>query len=500
MIGPVSGDFTPALSGRIGMDAFVIRGGTPLHGSIRINGAKNAALPLMAAALLTDQPITLRDVPNLVDIRNMSALLAELGCSCQRDESARQSLNLDPSDSRQSAPLLLRTTVESASHARYDIVRTMRASVCVLGPLLARRGVARVAMPGGCAIGDRPIDLHLKGLAALGAAVELDSGDIVLTAPANKAGGRRLRGARIFLGGRFGSTALGTANVMSAATLAEGETLIEGAACEPEIVDLAALLTQMGAQIQGAGTPRIVIQGVDSLAGADHTIVPDRIEAGTFMIAAALTQGEVTLSNCPLDSMMAVTETLRQAGVEVTPTNRDDPTRATCAVRLASDLRPTQITTQPHPGFPTDLQAQLMALMCLARGNSVLTERIFPQRFLHVAELTRLGARLVREGSTVIVSGVDQLVGAPVMASDLRASASLVLAALAAKGETVLRRVYHLDRGYEKMEQALAALGADIRRTPENQGIAFSALAHVGDYMPQSKSPQPPSSVGAPVT
>lgn len=471
------------------MDAFVIRGGKPLSGTIRVNGAKNAALPLMAASLLTDQPILLRDVPDLADIRNMRSLLAELGCECRRLESGPQSLKLEAPRRADAAPLQLQTTVESACHARYDIVRTMRASVCVLGPMLARRGRARIAMPGGCAIGDRPIDLHLKGLAALGAEIHLDSGDMVLTAPPSSGGGRRLRGARVFLGGRFGSTVLGTANIMSAATLAEGETIIECAACEPEIVDLAALLTTMGARIEGAGTPRVRVCGVEQLGGAEHTVIPDRIEAGTFMIAGAITGGDVTITNCPVDAMMAVTETLREIGVGVDVVDQSDPLRATCRVLRPGGMSPTQITTQPHPGFPTDLQAQLMALVCLAKGNSVITERIFPQRFLHVAELSRLGARLTREDATVIVTGVDRLVGAPVMASDLRASAGLVLAGLAAEGQTTIRRVYHLDRGYERMEIGLRTLGADIERVRDEQGVG-APIQQVGDFDLQ------PASVG----
>lgn len=476
------------------MDAFVIRGGRSLSGSLRINGAKNSALPIMAAALLTDQPIILEDVPDLADIRNMSALLAEVGCDVHRIEPPRDSFELAPAARGAHRPLRLHTTHESASHARYDIVRTMRASVCVLGPLLARRGVARVAMPGGCAIGDRPIDLHLRGLQALGAKAELDSGDMVLTAPRGASGVRRLRGARVFLGGRFGSTVLGTANVMAAATLAEGTTVIECAACEPEISDLASILCAMGARIEGAGGPRVTVHGVESLTGASHHIIPDRIEAGTFMIASAITGGDITLTNCPLDAMMAFTETLRETGViiEIQEVRMDpsgagvtgaDLMRAVCRIRSAGPLAPAQVTTQPHPGFPTDLQAQLMAMLSLARGNSVITERIFPQRFLHVAELARLGAELVREGASVIVSGVDHLVGAPVMASDLRASAGLVLAGLAAQGDTIVRRVYHLDRGYERMEMALRAVGADIERVREEQTVGAGSL-QVGDFTP----------------
>lgn len=442
------------------MDTFVIRGGRRLSGRLAVKGSKNAALPLMAAALLTDQAVTLRDVPDLADIRNMLRLLGELGCA-RTDERGGWGDSIG-----------LRTADESQSQARYDIVRTMRASVCVLGPLVARRGEARVSMPGGCAIGDRPVDLHLRGLEALGAEIELDGGDIIARAPARSGGGRRrLRGAPIFLGGAFGSTVLGTANIMSAATLAEGTTTIESAACEPEVVDLARLLTSMGARIRGAGSPRIIIEGVEELGGANHRVIPDRIEAGTFMCAAAITNGDIVLENCPLDALMASTCVLREAGVHVDSiTPGTDPMRATARVTCERVLRPVEVTTQPHPGFPTDLQAQLMALLCLADGNSVVTEKIFPERFLHVAELARMGARLFRQGPTVIVSGVKRLRGAPVMASDLRASAGLVLAGLAAEGTTVVNRVYHLDRGYERMEERLAGLGASVSRVDEKAG------------------------------
>lgn len=443
------------------MDAFVIEGGRRLEGRLRVNGAKNAALPLMAAALLTDQPLTLRDIPPLADIRNMVALLGELGCSHEAPEDG---------------VLRLQARDESKSHARYDIVRTMRAGICVLGPLLARRGEARVSLPGGCAIGDRPIDLHLRGLVALGATVFLKGGDIIAKAPR-----RRLKGGRVFLGGAFGSTVLGTANVMSAAALADGQTIIESAACEPEVVDLATMLNAMGANIRGAGSPRIIVEGVRDLRGIDHTVIPDRIEAGTLMCAAAITNGSLLLENCPLDALMAVSDRLEAAGVQMKALDRNgnpssdpipagvDPMRVT--VRVASErvLRPVEITTQPHPGFPTDLQAQLMALLTLAEGNSVITEKIFPERFLHVAELSRMGARLFRQGPTVIISGVRRLVGAPVMASDLRASASLVLAGLAAEGTTIVNRVYHLDRGYHKMEDRLASVGASVKRVDDKE-------------------------------
>jgi UDP-N-acetylglucosamine 1-carboxyvinyltransferase len=424
------------------MDYFRIQGGRRLSGRIRVDGSKNAALPLMAAALLTDEPIRLRNVPDLSDIRNMAGLLGELGVDLQRSGDE----------------IRLRSSDPDRSHARYEIVRTMRASICVLGPMLAKRRRAVVSMPGGCAFGARPVDLHLRGLEALGARIELRGGDIVATAA-------RLKGSTIFLGGPFGSTVLGTANVMSAATLAEGVTIIESAACEPEIVDLARLLNAMGARIRGAGSPRIVIEGVEELGGADHEVLPDRIVAGTYAVAAAMTNGEIVLDDFPYDALLAAIDRLNEIGVCVAPLDpAADPTR--CAVRITSDrlLRPTVITTQPHPGFPTDLQAQFMALLSLANGNSVITEKIYPERFMHVAELTRMGARLYRQGSVVVVAGGGRLIGAPVMAGDLRASACLVLAGLAAEGETVVHRVYHLDRGYHRLEESLNRLGACIER------------------------------------
>lgn len=434
------------------MDMFRIKGGARLEGTIAVKGAKNAALPLMAAPLLCDQPVTIHGIPDLADVRNMLRLLAELGC--------------EHSDGGQGhgGTMRLHSTELTQTHARYDIVRTMRASICVLGPLLAARGTARVSMPGGCLIGARPVDLHLRGLRALGAEIELDNGDIVAHAP-----GGRLRGARVFLGGTFGSTVLGTANVMSAATLAEGTTIIEGAACEPEIVDLATLLNAMGASVEGAGGPRIIVHGMESLHGADHTVMPDRIEAGTLMCAAAITNGDVTIENCPLDAMMSITDRLEAVGVRIDVKDQDDPMRATCRVTAERMLTPIEVATQPHPGFPTDLQAQLMALLCLASGNSVVTEKIFPDRFMHVPELARMGAQLLRQGPTVVVSGTAKLIGAPVMASDLRASAGLVLAGLAAQGETRVLRVYHLDRGYERLDERLNSLGAEIERVDEDQ-------------------------------
>lgn len=438
------------------MDAFVIQGGNRLKGRVRVNGSKNASLPLMAATLLTDQPVHLRGVPRLADIANLRKLLSELGVSQGELASGERGLDLS-----------FRADDHSRCHAPYDTVRTMRASICVLGPLLARRGLARVSMPGGCAFGDRPVDLHLRGLRALGAHIALEQGDIVARAPVSG----RLRGARVFLGGPFGSTVLGTANVMSAATLAEGVTVIECAACEPEVVDLASLLNKMGAHVRGAGTPRIVVEGVKELHGATHDVIPDRIEAGTYMMASAITNGHLTLENCPMDALMALLDVFEHVGVHVRPLEGRGDDLMSAAVEVSSDrvLRPAHVTTQPHPGFPTDLQAQTMALLCLAHGNSVITERIYQERFLHVAELSRMGAQLFRQGPTVVVSGVRELIGAPVMASDLRASASLILAGLAASGRTVVRRVYHLDRGYERMEERLKSLGADIARVDDRE-------------------------------
>ncbi|MFG0292765.1 MAG: UDP-N-acetylglucosamine 1-carboxyvinyltransferase [Phycisphaerales bacterium JB050] len=437
------------------MDAFVIKGGNTLSGSIEINGSKNACLPLMAATLLSDQPITLHHVPRLADISNMLSLLERLGCS------------VDEHDSAGARSITLMSEDESISLAPYDIVRTMRASVCVLGPMLAKRGEARVSMPGGCAIGDRPIDLHLRGLRALGAEISLEGGDVVARVPSSG----RLKGNTIFLGGAFGPTVLGTANVMSAATLAEGTTIIEAAACEPEVVDVARLLNAMGARIEGAGTPRITIHGVDTLGGAEHRVIPDRIEAGTYVMAAAITGSRLRLTNYPADALIAAQDQFERMGVTVRPTDppTTDPLRREVEISRSGPILPTTVSTQPHPGFPTDLQAQLMAMACIAEGNSVITERIYEQRFLHVAELSRMGANLLRQGSTVVVAGVPKLVGAPVMASDLRASASLVLAGLAAQGETIIRRVYHLDRGYEQMERQLRLLGARIERVDERE-------------------------------
>lgn len=421
------------------MDAFVIQGSNRLRGEIQISGAKNAALPILAASILCDGETVLRNVPDLHDVRQMCILLNKLGVVAQREEDGA---------------IRLRVEDEMNCHAEYELVSKMRASVCVMGPLLAKRRRAQVAMPGGCAIGDRPVNLHVRGLQALGADAELVNGDMTLKV-------KKLRGAEIFLGGPFGSTVTGTANLLMAATLAEGRTVIESAACEPEIVDLAEFLNKCGARIVGHGTPRITVEGVASLTGAEHNVMPDRIETGTFIVAAAVTNGEITMPNARLEHLLAVVHAFRQVGVIIDKSDKG------MVVSSSRRLEPTEFTTQPYPGFPTDLQAQAMVLLSLADGNSIITEKVFPDRFLHVAELNRMGAHLRKEGPTVIVEGVKKLIGAPVMASDLRASAALVLAGLIAKGKTTIHRVYHIDRGYEKIEEKLGKVGADITRIKE---------------------------------
>ncbi len=440
------------------MDKFVIQGGQRLAGRIRVEGAKNATLPLMATSLLTSEEVTLTNVASLADVVSMRKLLNTLGVEIHLGDERISMQTKDP----------------NAIEAPYEQVRTMRASICILGPMLARRKKAIISMPGGCAFGDRPVDLHLRGLEKLGAKIELRNGNIHASAD-------RLKGATVFLGGPFGSTVLGTANVMSAATLAVGRTVIESAACEPEVVDLADMLISMGAKIRGAGGPRIIIDGVDELGGVSHRVMPDRIVAGTYAIAAAITNGEIVIDDFPYDSLLAVVDRLALIGVNVHKITPDADDRS-CTVRVTSErqLKPTVITTQPHPGFPTDLQAQFMALLCFAQGNSVITEKIYPERFMHVAELSRMGAQLLRHGPTVVVSGGGRLVGAEVMASDLRASASLVLAALASEGETTVNRVYHLDRGYQRMEETLRQLGARIERVKKPQVVAEGSALGAG--------------------
>ena len=420
------------------MDVLRIEGPVRLSGQVAVNGSKNASLPIMAAALLAGGPSTFSSVPNLSDVRVFGDLLTSLGCEVERTSTGAMRIDA--------------TTVDNPV-GEYEIVRKMRASICILGPLLARCGHVEVSMPGGCAIGDRPINLHLRGLRELGAKIHLKNGYVIAEAPA---GG--LHGASIFLGGSFGSTVLGTANVMMAATLAKGRTVIESAACEPEIADLAHCLNEMGARIGGIGSPRLTIEGVAHLNPIEYNVIPDRIEAGTFMAAAAITAGKLDILNCRLDDMMAVVDKLREIGVSFIKWIGEN------SVVGSERFRPADITTQPYPGFPTDLQAQFMALLALADGNSVVIEKIFPDRFMHVAELNRMAADLRKEGPAVIVAGVKKLIAAPVMASDLRASAALVIAALAAEGTTIINRVYHIDRGYERIEERLNPLGAKIFR------------------------------------
>jgi UDP-N-acetylglucosamine 1-carboxyvinyltransferase len=433
------------------MDSFLIRGGHRLKGKIEVSGSKNSALPILAACLMADGKTTLKGVPRLSDIDSMCKLLGELGAHVYRHEAHATT----PALPTLNGPLDIENRDESRIEARYDIVKTMRASICVLGPLLAKRGRAVVSIPGGCAIGDRPVDLHVRGLQKLGAEFRTENGNIV-----GEVRGR-LKGCRMYLGGAQGPTVLGTINVLSAAALAEGETVLVGAACEPEVVDCAELLIKMGARIKGHGTPEIRIDGVDKLNGCEHRIIPDRIECGTFIIAAAITNGELELKNCNLDHLIAVQDRLDEVGVKIERSN------GTIYVSSSRRINTVEMTTQPFPGFPTDLQAQLMALLCLGDGISVITERIFPDRFLHVGELNRMGARVRKEGPTAIIQGVKELQGAAVMASDLRASAALVLAGLVAKGTTRIDRVYHIDRGYEKIEQKLNAVGAHIERVKE---------------------------------
>ena len=417
------------------MEKFLIEGGTPLRGTVRVSGAKNAAIPIMAAAILADGPVTLKEVPRLRDVATLATILGELGVRVERVADL----------------LRLETLNNDLVEAPYDMVRKMRGSICVLGPLLARRGAATVSLPGGCIIGVRPVDLHIKGLRALGADIQIKHGDIIASA-------KRLKGAEMYLGGAFGSTVTGTENVMSAAVLAEGTTVIEGAACEPEVEDLGNFLNAMGARVKGHGSPRIEIEGVDKLHGGEYSIIPDRIEAGTFMIAAAATGGSVRIENMRLDHLRAATDKLLEIGVSVTSGGG--------AVHVKADGRPkaTDIVTLPYPGIATDLQAQFMALLALGDGISVITEKIYPDRFMHVPELCRLGAYIKKEGPNAIVSGVREFSGARVMASDLRASAALVVAGMAARGVTEINRVYHIDRGYESIEQKLNGLGASIRR------------------------------------
>lgn len=423
------------------MDKFLIRGGKALRGKITISGAKNSALPCLAATLLTPETVILHNVPYVKDLITQRRLLEDLGATVLTPE--------------------LRTHKITASgievfEAPYQLVKTMRASVLALGPLLARFGQAKVSLPGGCAIGTRPIDLHLKAFEQLGAAVTLESGDVVARAPQGRLIGADVSFEKI--------TVTGTENVMMAAVLARGKTTIHNAAQEPEILDLAELLNKMGARVKGAGTATIEIDGVENLSGAEHTIIPDRIETGTFIVAAAITQGELEITNCQPEHLTAVIEKLRETGVEIEELNQSSLLVKCCA----DGLRGRSVTTEPHPKFPTDMQAQYMALMTQAEGTSNIIETIFENRFMHASELRRMGANIQILGNEALVKGQTKLHGAPVLASDLRASASLVLAGLAADGETLIDRVYHIDRGYENIIKKLSSVGANVERLTNN--------------------------------
>jgi UDP-N-acetylglucosamine 1-carboxyvinyltransferase len=418
------------------MDSLLIRGGVPLYGDVQISGSKNSTLPIMAAALLTAEKCVIRRVPALSDVHFMASIIASLGAEVKVEPGC--------------------VTIQAAKikpHGDYELIRKMRGSICILGPLLARLRRARVSLPGGCVIGTRPIDLHLKGMRELGAEIPIRNGYVCAVA-------KRLQGREIFMGGRSGPTVLGTDNVMMAATLAEGVTVIHSAACEPEVVDLANFLNAMGARITGAGSPTITIVGVKALHGVEWEVIPDRIEAATYAVAAAASGGEVNLLGARADHLSAVTDKLREAGVKV------ERNGAIINVKRGSRLKSVDVTTQPYAGFPTDVQAQMMALMCLVPGMSIITERIFESRFTHAAEMGRLGADISIEGPSAIIKGGKPLSGAPVMASDLRASAALVIAGLSARGETKVNRIYHLDRGYEDIDGKLRKLGARVERVP----------------------------------
>jgi len=416
------------------MDKIIVHGGHPLAGTVKISGSKNSALPILAATLLTKDPCVIQRVPDLSDVHYMLQILAHLGADVER---ASGTVTVKAEQVNSVAP--------------YEIVRKMRASICVLGPLLGREKEATVSLPGGCVIGDRPIDLHLRGFEALGAAVRVHGGNVKVFAPS-------LHGATISLKGKFGTTVLGTDNVVMAAVLAEGTTIIEDAACEPEVVDLANFLNKMGANIKGAGSSQIVIEGVKELHGAEHEVIPDRIEAGTFLIAGAIAGREVTVNRVKSEHLNAVTDALLACGFRVGGAN------ASLTIHANGSLKPLDLRTQPYPGFPTDMQAQMCALLSTAAGESSVTECIFPQRFMHVSELKRMGAAIDLDGTTANIRGVDNLSGAPVMASDLRASAALILAGLLADGTTEISRVYHIDRGYEMIDEKLEELGARIER------------------------------------
>ena len=421
------------------MEKLIISGGTPLKGTVHISGSKNSALPIIAATLLTAEPCVVRGVPNLSDIDTMVRILKFLGVEASFDTKHG----------------ILHVCAEHPlGVAPYEWVRKMRASVCLLGPLLARLKKTKVSLPGGCVIGDRPIDLHIKGLRRLGAHISVENGYVYAQC-------KELVGTDVFLCGRYGSTVLGTANILMAATLAKGTTTIESAACEPEIEDLANFLNKMGAKIKGAGSHIIEVEGVRQLHGAEHTVISDRIEAGTFLVAAAITGGDIEIKGAHAEHLCALRDKLEESGTDIQRANGN------IRVRGRGNLTSSDVITMPYPGFPTDMQAQMSALMTLTPGISVITEKVFPNRFMHLSEMARLGANVALEGNSAIIKGVERLSGAPVMASDLRASAGLVLAGLAAEGETEVNRIYHVDRGYERIDAKLRALGANIERVDE---------------------------------
>ena len=425
------------------MDKLIVHGGTTLKGSINISGAKNASLPILAAALLTEDDVIIRRVPDVSDTNYMIQILSALGAEVERSSGT---VRICSKDIIHDAP--------------YELVRKMRASICVMGPLLARLGKAKVSLPGGCVIGDRPVDLHLKGLRAIGTEIDMEGGNMDMQAP------NGLIGAEVDLRGKHGPTVLGTDNLMMAAVLAKGTTVIESAACEPEVVDLADFLNSMGAKIEGAGTRRITIEGVEKLHGVEHTIIPDRIEAGTFMVAGAMAgckENGITLNRVRKDHLEPVTEKLIEAGHDVV----FNEAGSSVTVKPGDNPKGCRITTAPHPNFPTDMQAQFASLFAVTDGISVIEDTIFPQRFMHCAEMTRMGADIKVDNGTAVITGVKQLSAAPVMASDLRASAALVLSALTAKGSTDIHRLYHIDRGYEHIDEKLLMLGANVERVRE---------------------------------
>lgn len=422
------------------MDIFKIKGGTPLKGAVEISGAKNAALPIFAACLLTQEPCRIENVPELSDIHFMAEILRALDVSVTQVDQNTWDIHAK----------------KLAHRAPYELVRKMRASVCLMGPMVGRLRRAEVSLPGGCILGPRPIDLHLKGFSRLGCTYTLDSGYVHLD-------GTHLKGGTVFLGGRYGSTVTGTANVIMAAVLAPGTTCIESAAMEPELIDLCHMLNKMGAQIEGIGSPRLMIQGVDRLKGVTHRLIPDRIEAGTFLLAAPITGGSIEVKGVRQDHLGALIDKMEEVDIPLEWTAPDVLKVGPCE----HALRPSEVVTLPYPGFPTDLQAQFTILMLKTPEISILTERVYPKRFMHVPELQRMGASITQEGASAIVRGT-QLSGAPVMSSDLRASACLVLAGLMAEGETYVRRIYHIDRGYEQIDQKLRSLGAQIERLPQD--------------------------------